>query len=31
VEPWFAEFGVRVLRGKHLHDTDAEFENWSVF
>lgn len=30
VEPWFTEYGVRVLHAKQLHDTDGEFEGWSV-
>jgi len=30
VEHWFAEFGVNTLHAKELHDTDGDFENWSV-
>jgi Protein of unknown function (DUF3800) len=30
VEHWFAEYGVNTLHAKELHDTDGDFENWSV-
>jgi hypothetical protein len=30
VEKWFTEFNVKVLHAKQLHDTDGDFEGWSV-
>ena len=30
VETWFAEFGVKVLHAKDLHNTDGEFAGWTV-
>jgi hypothetical protein len=30
VEKWFAEYGVRVLHAKELHDTDGNFKGWPV-
>jgi Protein of unknown function (DUF3800) len=30
VEKWFTEFKVNILRAKHLHDTDEDFEGWGI-